>query len=123
MSGPRDQVLIDWKSIRELAALFDELGDDVVGLKRAAASLSGTSGLVGGDEEGRAFAEWYAEGFDSLAGSMTRIAEQNFTWAGNLRDFDKLWDYLEHKIISTLPEIPDIPEPPIPQAPPRGVGA
>ncbi|MFC4116935.1 hypothetical protein [Nonomuraea zeae] len=123
MSGPQDQVLIDWKSIRELAVLFDRLGDDVVRRKRAATSLGSAAGLVGGDEEGRAFAEWYTDGFDSLTGAMTRIAEKNFTWAGDLRDFDKLWDHLEHKIISTLPEIPDIPAPPIPQAPPRGVGA
>jgi hypothetical protein len=123
MPGPQDQVVIDWDSIRKLAGLFDKLGDDVVTLKRASTSLGSTSGLVGGDDDGRAFAEWYNDGYDSQAGAMTRIAEKNFTWAGNLHDFKKLWDHLEQQIIATLPEIPDLPEPPIPQAPPRKVGA
>ncbi|MDP4506832.1 hypothetical protein OHA25_42030 [Nonomuraea sp. NBC_00507] len=116
-------MLIDWTSIRELARLFDKTGDDVVARQRASTSLAGTSGLVGGDDDGRRFAEWYADGYDSLTGALRRIADKNFTWAGNLRDFDKMWDYLEQQIINTLPKIPDIPDAPIPQAPPRKEGA
>ncbi|UBU17508.1 hypothetical protein [Nonomuraea gerenzanensis] len=118
-----DGVLIDWTSIRRLARRFDRTGDDVVGLLRASSSLATTSDLVGGDEEGRVFAEWYADGYDSLADALRRIADKSFTSAAGLRDFDALWDYLELRIISTLPEIPDVPAPPVPQAPPRREGA
>jgi hypothetical protein len=121
--GSRDRVQIDWTSIRELARLFDRTGDDVVALQRASTSLAGTSGLVGGDDQGREFAEWYADGYDSLTDAMRLIADKNFAWARNLRDFDALWDWLEHEIVKSLPEIPDIPDAPIPQAPPREVGA
>ncbi|GAA4918677.1 hypothetical protein HD597_005879 [Nonomuraea thailandensis] len=118
-----DGVLIDWTSIRRLARRFDRTGDDVTALLRASSPLATTSGLVGGDEEGRAFAEWYADGYDSLADAMRRIADKSFTSAAGLRDFDALWDYLELHIISTLPAIPDLPGPPVPEAPPRQEGA
>ncbi|MGN9842086.1 hypothetical protein ACTMTI_28565 [Nonomuraea sp. H19] len=115
--------MIDWTSIRELARRFDKTGDDVVALQKTSTSLSSTSGLVGGDEEGRAFAEWYSDGYDSLVDAMRRIADKNFTWAAGLRDFDKLWDFVEQEIIKTLPVIPDTPDAPIPKAPPRREGA
>ncbi|AQZ64323.1 unnamed protein product [[Actinomadura] parvosata subsp. kistnae] len=118
-----DGVLIDWTSIRRLARLFDRTGDDVTALLRTSSPLATTSDLVGGDDEGRAFAEWYADGYDSLADALRRIADKSFTSAAGLRDFDALWDYLELQIIRTLPEIPDLPAPPIPQAPPRKEGA
>ncbi|MFC5831806.1 hypothetical protein [Nonomuraea insulae] len=124
LSGEQgDRLLIDWTSIRKLAGLFDQAGDDVVALQRGSASLAGTSGLVGGDDDGHAFAQWYSDGYDSLTDALTRIADKSFTSASDLRDFDAMWDYLEQRIISTLPKIPDLPAPPIPQAPPRGVGA
>ncbi|MFG1704336.1 hypothetical protein ACFLIM_14185 [Nonomuraea sp. M3C6] len=118
-----DRVQIDWTSIRGLATLFDKIGDDVEALRRSSTSMGTTSSLVGDDEDGRAFAEWYEDGYDSLTKAMALIADKNFAWAANLRDFDKLWDFLEQRIINTLPVIPDIPEPPIPQAPPRREGA
>ncbi|TYB65391.1 hypothetical protein FXF51_19435 [Nonomuraea sp. PA05] len=118
-----DGVLIDWTSIRKLARLFDQTGDDVTALLRASSPLATTSDLVGGDEEGHTFAEWYADGYDSLADAMRRIAGKSFTSAAGLRDFDALWDYLELRIIATLPEIPDVPRLAVPQAPPRGEGA
>ncbi|MFF4615404.1 hypothetical protein [Nonomuraea jabiensis] len=121
--APGGVLQIDWTSIRRLAKLFDKTGDDVVALHRGSTSLATTSDLVGGDEDGRAFAEWYSDGYDSLTDAMRRIAEKNFSSAGNFRDFEKFWDFLEQQIISTLPKIPDLPAPPIPQAPPRKEGA
>ncbi|MFI7127305.1 hypothetical protein ACIBQ1_16525 [Nonomuraea sp. NPDC050153] len=114
---------IEWSSIRRLATLFDKTGDDVVALYGGCTSLAGTSDLVGGDEDGRAFAEWYNDGYDSLTDALSRIAERNFSAAGDFRDFEKFWDFLEQELIATLPKIPDLPEPPIPQAPPRKEGA
>ncbi|TDC87648.1 hypothetical protein E1292_46455 [Nonomuraea deserti] len=118
-----DQIAIDWRSIRELAWLFDKTGDEVVTLQRVATALAGTSGLVGGDDQGHAFAEWYADGYDSLTDAMRRIAEKSFISASGLRDFDELWDHLEQQIIRSLPEIPGLAPPPIPQAPPPREGA
>ncbi|MEU6712081.1 hypothetical protein ABZ897_11450 [Nonomuraea sp. NPDC046802] len=91
--------------------------------RRASTALASTSGLVGGDDDGRAFAEWYADGYDSLTATMDLIAERNFSSAAGLRNFEQLWDYLEQKIISQLPDIPDLPSAPIPQAPPPREGA
>ncbi|MEO3887756.1 hypothetical protein [Nonomuraea sp. B5E05] len=95
----------------------------MVALQRGAAALAGTSGLVGGDDQGHTFAEWYADGYDSLTDAMRRIADKSFVSAAGLRDFDELWDYLEQQIIRSLPEIPDLAQPPIPQAPPPREGA
>ncbi|GAA3203117.1 hypothetical protein [Nonomuraea helvata] len=110
-------------SIRGLARLFDDIGDDVVALHRGSTSLATTSDLVGGDDDGRAFAEWYSDGYDSLTDAMKRIADRNFSSAGNFRDLEKLWTWLETEIINTLPSIPDVGEAPIPQAPPLKEGA
>ncbi|MFG3442113.1 hypothetical protein ACGF0J_33130 [Nonomuraea sp. NPDC047897] len=114
---------VDWASVRELARLFDKAGDDVVRALRLAGPLGGTSSLVGDDEDGRAFAEWYVRGYDELTGSMNRVADTSFTAATTARDFEMLWDLLEQKIIASLPEIPDLSEPPIPPPPPHQEGA
>ncbi|TDD19194.1 hypothetical protein [Nonomuraea diastatica] len=121
--GNGEQLAIDWRSIRELAWLFDETGDEVVTLQHVATALAGTSALVGGDDQGHAFAQWYADGYDSLTDAMRLIAEKSFVSATGLRDFDELWDYLESQIIESLPEIPVLAPPPIPQAPPPKEGA
>ncbi|MEV4112827.1 hypothetical protein [Nonomuraea sp. NPDC049695] len=120
---PGGQVQIDWASIRGLARLFDDTGDDVVALHRGSTSLAATSDLVGGDDDGRAFAEWYSDGYDSLTDAMKRIADRNFSSAGNFRDLEKLWTWLETEIVNSLPSIPDVGEAPIPQAPPLKEGA
>lgn len=114
---------IDWASIRELAGLFDKLGDDVVERRLNSWKLGDTSGLVGGDDEGRDFAEWYHAGYTALIHHMNAIADKNFTTAGNLRDFRKLWNYLEQDIIATLPAVLDLPDAPIPVTPPAKEGA
>lgn len=121
--GESGQVAIDWMSIRELARLFDKAGDDLVAAHRLAGPLGGTSSLVGDDEDGRAWAGWYVDGYDGLVRSMNRLAEASFTAAATARDFEVLWDVLEQKIISSLPVIPDLSEPPIPGPPPHQEGA
>ncbi|MEU7830721.1 MULTISPECIES: hypothetical protein [unclassified Nonomuraea] len=114
---------IDWNSIRELAGLFDKLGDDVVERRLNSWKLGSTSGLVGGDEEGIDWAEWYHAGYAALTHHMDAIAEKNFTAAGNLRSLEKLWDYLEQDIIASLPAALDLPDAPIPVTPPAREGA
>ncbi|MEV1241931.1 hypothetical protein [Nonomuraea sp. NPDC049750] len=121
--GASGQVQIDWDSIRELAGLFDKLGDDVVERRLNSWKLGSTSGLVGGDEEGIDWAEWYHAGYAALTHHMDAIAEKNFTAAGNLRSLKKLWDYLEQDIIASLPTALDLPDAPIPVTPPAKEGA
>ncbi|NBE94803.1 hypothetical protein, partial [Nonomuraea sp. K271] len=126
IGSPRDhndRVEIEWRSIRELAWLFDKTGDDVVMLQRVASDLAGTSGLVGDDEQGHAFAAWYADSYEWLTESMRRVADKSFISATGLRDFEQLWEYLEGEIIRSLPPIPDLASPPIPQPPPPMEGA
>ncbi|WP_406317350.1 hypothetical protein OHA77_08890 [Streptosporangium sp. NBC_01639] len=118
-----DQVVIDWTSIRKLARLFDQTGDAIALESAVAMDLASTRGLVGDDEDGVAFAEWYGEGFHALTSAINDMAEVSFSVAGGLRDFRKLWDMLEENIITSLPSIAELSSPPIPESPPAKTGA
>ncbi|GLW12660.1 hypothetical protein Misp01_77880 [Microtetraspora sp. NBRC 13810] len=121
--GSGDRVYLNWESIRELATLFDRLGDDVVALQVRATSLASTSELGLEDEQGTEFARWYRTNYTSLTGDMTGLAESNFAMVGRLGDFEKAWQYLEQEIIKSMPTFADVSEPPIPPVPARRTGA
>lgn len=88
-----------------------------------AMDLASTRGLVGDDEDGVAFAEWYGEGFHALSAAISDMAEVSFSVAGGLHDFRELWDVLEGDIIASLPSIAELSSPPIPESPPAKTGA
>jgi hypothetical protein len=122
-NAPSDRVSIDWTSIRALATMFDEIGDDIERKITTAVDLAGTGSLVGDDDDGVAFAEWYAEGFHAQLVAIRNMSGLSFSVAAGVHDFEKFWDMLEENIVTSLPVITNLSKPPIPELPPAKTGA